>query len=43
MKFTCEKLTLTEAIADCLHAVSSKSSITALEGLLIKAMNDDII
>ena len=42
MKFTCEKLTLTEAIADCLHAVSSKSSITALEGLLIKAMNDRV-
>ena len=37
MKFTCEKLLLQDAIASCIHAVSSKSTITALEGLLITA------
>ncbi|MBE6988412.1 MAG: DNA polymerase III subunit beta [Ruminococcaceae bacterium] len=37
MKFTCEKLLLQDAIASCIHAVSSKSTITALEGLLISA------
>lgn len=37
MKFTCEKLLLLDAISSCIHAVSSKSTITALEGLMITA------
>ena len=42
MKFTCEKLVLQDAIASCIHAVSSKSTITALEGLLISAGEQNI-
>lgn len=37
MKFTCEKFLLQDAISSCIHAVSSKSTITALEGLMITA------
>lgn len=42
MKFTCEKAILQEAIATTLWAVSSKSAIPTLEGLLIEA-NDTVI
>ena len=37
MKFTCEKALLQEAIAVTSWAVSAKSSIPTLEGLLIEA------
>lgn len=37
MKFTCEKALLLDAITDASHAASGKSSIAALEGLLIEA------
>lgn len=40
MRFSCEKTLLNDAISVCIHAVSSKSSIAALEGLLITAQND---
>ena len=35
MKLICEKTILADAVAVCIHAVSAKSSIAALEGLLI--------
>ncbi|WP_458863106.1 DNA polymerase III subunit beta [Acidaminobacterium chupaoyuni] len=35
MKFSCEKAVLSEAISTCIHAVSTKSTIAVLEGLLI--------
>lgn len=37
MKFSCEKAVLADAISVCIHAVSSKSTISVLEGLLITA------
>lgn len=37
MKFTCERQQLTEAVLNVQRAVSSKSSIPALEGILLKA------
>lgn len=37
MRFSCEKSILNDAISVCIHAVASKSSIPALEGLLITA------
>ena len=37
MRFSCEKAILNDAISVCIHAVASKSSIAALEGLLITA------
>lgn len=37
MKFTCEKALLLDGISSCIYAVSAKSTITALEGLLITA------
>lgn len=37
MKFTCEKAILNEAIGKALRAVSSKSTISALEGILFEA------
>lgn len=40
MRFSCEKEILNDAISVCIHAVASKSSIPALEGLLITAEND---
>lgn len=40
MRFSCEKETLNEAIAVCIHAVSSKTTSPVMEGLLIKAESD---
>ena len=40
MRFSCEKDILNDAISVCIHAVASKSSIAALEGLLITAESD---
>ncbi|MEG0764795.1 MAG: DNA polymerase III subunit beta [Pseudoflavonifractor sp.] len=40
MKFSCEKLLLQTAIATASRAVSPKSSIPALEGILLEAEND---
>ena len=40
MRFSCEKAVLNDAISVCIHAVSPKSSIPALEGLLITAGTD---
>jgi len=37
MKFSCEKAILLDAVSVCGRAVSSKSTIAALEGLLIRA------
>ncbi len=42
MKFTCENYILQQATATASRAAASKSTIPALEGLLIKAMNDRI-
>ena len=40
MKFTCEKALLQAAISTTSRAVSPKSSIPALEGILLEAQND---
>ena len=40
MKFTCEKALLQAAISTASRAVSPKSSIPALEGILLEAGND---
>lgn len=40
MKFSCEKALLQAAIATASRAVSPKSSIPALEGILVEAEND---
>jgi len=37
MKFSCEKAILQEAVFACARAVSSKSSIPVLEGVMIEA------
>lgn len=37
MHFSCEKSILNDAVSVCIHAVASKSSVPALEGLLITA------
>lgn len=42
MKFTCNKENLSEAIQNVSRAVSSKSTILALEGILIKAKGGEI-
>ena len=39
MKFSCEKAILNDAIGKTLRAVSTKSNITALEGILFDANN----
>jgi DNA polymerase-3 subunit beta len=39
MKFTCEKHLLQTAVATALRAVSGKSPIPALEGILVEAGN----
>ena len=40
MKFTCEKALLQSAISISSRAVSPKSSITALEGILVNATDE---
>ena len=40
MKFSCEKALLQAAISTTSRAVSPKSSIPALEGILLEAGND---
>lgn len=40
MRFSCEKSLLNDAISVCIHAVASKSSIPALEGILITAKSN---
>ena len=42
MKFTCDRQALTEAVLNVQRAVSSKSSIPALEGILLKAKTDSL-
>ena len=42
MKFTCEKALLCEAINNVLPAVSSKSTLIALEGILISCKNQEL-
>lgn len=42
MKILCQKSLLVEAVSNVSRAVSSKSPIPALEGILIKAANDEI-
>ena len=42
MKFICNRNKLTEAVTNVQRAVSSKSTIPALEGILIKANNNSI-
>lgn len=37
MRFTCEQTILSDALGSCIHAVSAKSTITALEGILLNA------
>ena len=43
MKITCKKQNLLEAVLNVQHAVSSKSCLTALEGILIKTYGDEIL
>ena len=43
LKFTCEKAILQYAITTCSRAVSSKSSIPALEGLLLEGDTDLLV
>ena len=40
MHFSCEKTVLNDAISVCIHAVASKSSVPALEGILITAKSN---
>lgn len=42
MKFTCERQLLLEAVLNVQHAVSSKSSIPALQGILLKAKQNSL-
>lgn len=42
MKFTCPKNTLSDAINNVLPAVSSKSTLIALEGILIQCKNNEL-
>ncbi len=42
MKFTCDRQALTEAVLNVQRAVSSKSSIPALEGILLKAKTNSL-
>ena len=42
MKFSCEKIVLQNAIATAARAVASKSSIPALEGLLLQCSSDSL-
>ncbi len=42
MKFNCNRQKLTEAVTNVQRAVSSKSTMPALEGILIKAFNNKI-
>jgi DNA polymerase-3 subunit beta len=42
MKFFCEKSTLADAVGNVQRAVSGKTSIPALEGILIKASGSSI-
>lgn len=43
MKFTCEKSTLQEGISTAQKAVTGKSTMPVLNGILIKTFNDEII
>ncbi|MBQ6856652.1 MAG: DNA polymerase III subunit beta, partial [Lachnospiraceae bacterium] len=43
MKLTCNRQELTQALSNIQHAVSSKSSIPALEGILLRTENDMLI
>ena len=43
MKFSCEKLVLQSALSTASRAVASKSSIPALEGLLLVCQNGELI
>lgn len=42
MKFQCSRQKLNEAVTNVQRAVSTKSTIPALEGILIKAFNNKI-
>ena len=42
MKFTCSRQKLTEAVLNVMRAVSSKSTMPALEGILVKAKNSKL-
>ena len=42
MKITCSKTDLVSAVSNVSRAVSSKSSIPALEGVLVKAYGDKL-
>ena len=42
MKITCSKQQLTEAVSNVQRAVSTKSSIPALEGILLKAHGQEV-
>jgi DNA polymerase III subunit beta len=42
MKFTCEKTTLQEAISTAQKAVTGKSTMSILEGILLIAKNDEL-
>ena len=42
MKFTCDKSLLCEAINNVIPAVSSKSTLIALEGLLLTCQNNTL-
>lgn len=42
MKFTCNKETLCEALANVSRAVASKSTLMALEGILLRAQGDQL-
>lgn len=43
MKFNCNRQALTEAVLNVMRAVSSKSTMPALEGILVKAKNGSLI
>ena len=42
MKITCDKQELVAAVTNVQRAVSSKSSLPALEGILLKASGDTV-
>ena len=42
MKFTCLRTDLATAVSNVSRAVSTKATIPALEGVLIKAYNDNL-
>ena len=43
MKLTCNRQELTQALSNVQHAVSSKSSIPALEGILLRTDDNLLI